>query len=54
MKRESGQHLFLFCKRIWIKHELVGEWVKFPTTSEELQIVFERISVILLKSKINS
>lgn len=37
--------------------ELVGEWVKFPTTSEELQKVFERmesaqkmISVILMKN----
>ena len=25
--------------------ELVGEWVKFPTTSEELQKVFERIGI---------
>ncbi len=25
--------------------ELVGEWVKFPTTHEELQKVFERISI---------
>ena len=25
--------------------ELVGEWVKFPTTSEELQQVFERIGI---------
>ena len=25
--------------------ELVGEWVKFPTTSEELQEVFERIGI---------
>ena len=24
--------------------ELVGEWVKFPTTSEELQKVFERLN----------
>lgn len=25
--------------------ELVGEWVKFPTTPEELQNVFERIGI---------
>ena len=25
--------------------ELVGEWVKFPTTSEDLQKVFERIGI---------
>ena len=25
--------------------ELVGEWVKFPTTPEELQRVFERIGI---------
>lgn len=25
--------------------ELIGEWVKFPTTSEELQKVFERIGI---------
>ena len=24
---------------------LVGEWVKFPTTAEELQKVFERIGI---------
>ena len=25
--------------------ELVGEWVKFPTTSEDLQKVFEQIGI---------
>ena len=25
--------------------ELVGEWVKFPTTPEKLQEVFERIGI---------
>ena len=25
--------------------ELVGEWVKFPTTSEDLKKVFERIGI---------
>lgn len=25
--------------------ELVGEWVKFPTTEEEMQKVFERIGI---------
>ena len=37
--------------------ELVGEWVKFPTTSEDLKKVFERIEsvqkmtlVILMKN----
>ena len=25
--------------------ELVGEWVKFPTTPEEMQAVFQRIGI---------
>ena len=28
--------------------ELVGEWVKFPTTAEELKKVFDRIGICLL------
>ena len=28
--------------------ELVGEWVKFPTTAEELKEVFKRIVICLL------
>ena len=32
---------------------LVGEWVKFPTTEEEMQKVFERIHLeFILKCKV--
>ena len=27
--------------------ELIGEWVKFPTTPEELQNVFKRIALLI-------
>ena len=33
------------CIRDSNEGELVGEWVKFPTTPEKLQEVFERIGI---------
>ncbi len=33
--------------------ELVGEWVKFPTTEEEMQKVFERIGIGLRTSSVS-
>lgn len=30
--------------------DLVGEWVKFPTSAEELEAVFKRIGRLIVKS----